>query len=804
MNIAGIFMLVSTIVTVLIVLVMMLIGFFKGWKKCLLGLCRTVAAALLAFLLVFIFCRALPSSSLYDTVLEPLIGEVQYLSESDALQTMGGSIVYTILVPFIFSQLFLMLDLLLLIPAYFVGKALGIYRKKQKKQKTDEAARDADHAEDDAGYVYDDKPADKPEEKTVDDKPGYTGKDLVGRFGGAGIRLVTSMIVIVIMLLPISGLFYTVTDGIVKVAQTADEQNIVVDVGESNMKLLDYTVTDAEGQLIPGEIDRMVDDMLGPIRNNFLMRLSYSTPTRAICNAMTATKDSSGQARNEIAQLFDVACDALYFTVEPDRYGEEQKAAVSRIIGYVSDSELHSEVVADLLSTLSSDLKNDSNADNGDLQIILDPLFEILANTTAESIRADLNTLRDIIVTMIDYELPAAVAAALEQGSEAELIKALSNESMLYDLLYSLYHNDDYREMTAPVIDYAFTVIVRQFDPDVARMYVAAVSENYTDESIHAEAKVFSELFTDAAKVMEIAPTLIESGDTMSAIGKADVKTLGRFADNARESQLIGQGVTALIVTVLKSPTFDSMRQVADILVKHIEEDDDLSMENLLGAVQQFVNVMQIYEQSGKTDTAALAATLRDLNKSCDERTAVVLKEIIDDSDILGAAILSNGDIQKDESAVKVLNVVLDKLATGQFTDEQYETEAKAVDYTMKLVQASSSGEIKDLTSKKEDRREMIDTINNSEIASAALIEMVYQDGDPTKPMNEDALKLKESLDNDDIENIRSECKDYYKDQVKLGADTEQLATNIKAISALFDIKITDADLNSWASEAKA
>ncbi len=812
MNIVAIAMLVFTIVMLLIVAVAMLVGFFKGWKKCLLGLCRTVVAAILAFFTVFIICRVIPAGGLYEIV-ESAFGEIEYLSESEALQALGGTFVYTLVMPFVFALIFIILDLILLIPAFFIGKALGIYSKKEKKKKAKKAEK-LDDSND--GYVYQEDGAtaqseqkhDEPEQQraAVDEKTGFDRKLLFERLGGAGIRLVTSLVVIAFVLLPLSGIIYTLTDGVVKIAHTANERNITVNIGNDNLELLEYTLTDGEGNLLPSEVDRMASELLSPIRDNLFLRLSYSTPVRAMCNAMTATTDASGQVRNEIAQIVDVACDALYFLVEPDSYGEDQKEAATRIIGYISESQLHSEVVADLITVFAPDIKSAllQDSENGDINIVIDPLFEILENTTVESVQADFNTLRDIIITMIDYDLPATIAAALEQKSEGDIIEAFADEEFLYELFYSLYHNDDYRHMTGPIIDYAFTVIVRQFDPKTERVNVAVVDENYTDESIHDEARIFSNLFKDAKKIMDIAPALLESNDAMSAIGGADVKTLGHFIDIARESKLIGGGVTTVLITVLESETFDSMRDVSDILVKHIREDDDISMENLLGAVQQFVGVMMLYENTDATDTAELTKALRELNQACDDRTAAILKEIIDDSNILNAALLSSGNDKKNESAGKVLNVLLDKLTTGEFTDEQYETEAKAVDYALKLVQASSSNEIKDICANKEDRREMIETINNSQIASAALIEMAYEDGDPTKPLTDDALSLKENLDAEDIDNVRTECKEYYQEQIKSGESTEQLETNIKAISAIFDGKISDEDLAAWAAEAKA
>ena len=96
----------------------------------------------------------------------------------------------------------------------------------------------------------------------------------------------------------------------------------------------------------------------------------------------------------------------------------------------------------------------------------------------------------------------------------------------------------------------------------------------------------------------------------------------------------------------------------------------------------------------------------------------------------------------------------------------------------------------------------MIETINESKIASAALIEMAYVDGNPENELTEDALSLKESLTEEDVDNIREECKDYYQEQIKSGADVTQTETNLKALAAIFDGNISDADLAQWAAEA--
>ena len=776
-NLISTVMLCLTVIPLVVIFgIAVLSFFFKSWQKSLLILCRTLTSAILAFFAVFIFCRVVPASSLYSFV-EPMLGDVPLISDSQAMQEFSGAIIYTVLMPFAFTTLFVIFDLLMRIPAFFIGRALKITTKKKKKKDVEPQT----------------------EETAQSKKDSYKGIKLLERFGSAGIRLVNSFVVIIIVILPISGIIYTLTDGVIGISDSIRTAEIELNVGDKNMDVLGHVISDSEGNLVADELSNLIDETVAPVRYNFFVSISNSLPVRALCNAMINTTDATGAARNEISQIFDVMSNAVYFAVDVKDYGEAQKTAVSNIIGYISKSELHSGVVADVVVYLSKDLTVE-----GDLAIVCDPLFDILKNTTAESVREDFATLGEILNIMIEYRVPANVAVALESTDAGEILTVLADEDMLYDLMSSIYANDDYRHMIAPIIDFAFTTVMRQFDENTERLYVAEVHDEYTDAELRAEAEIFSSIFSSAVKVMEIAPKLTEASDAFGTIANIDATVLGGFIDDARHSMLIGEGVTEVMVALLRTSAFDSMREVADILIKHIEEDDDLSITNLLSAVQQFVRIVELYEDSSSTDTSEMARVLRDLNQSCDERTAVILKEIIDDSGVLNAAILSNGDQQKDEGAVKVLNVMLDQLTTGEFTDEEYEKEAKAVDFTMQLVQASSGDAIQDICGNKEDRREMIETINESKIASAALIEMAYVDGNPENELTEDALSLKENLTDEDVDNIREECKEYYQEQIKNGVDVTQTETNLKALAAIFDGSISDADLAQWAAEARS
>ena len=249
--------------------------FFKSWQKSLLILCRTLTSAIFAFFTVFIFCRVVPASTLYSFV-EPLLGDLPLISDSSAMQEFSGTVIYTVLMPFAFTTLFVIFDLLMRIPAFFIGRALKITSKKKKKKKVEPQI----------------------EETAQPKKDSYKGLKLLERFGSAGIRLVNSFVVIIIVILPISGIIYTLTDGVIGISDSIRTAEIELNVGDKNMDVLGHVISDSEGNLVADELSNLIDETVAPVRYNFFVSISNSLPVRALCNAMINTTDATGAARN--------------------------------------------------------------------------------------------------------------------------------------------------------------------------------------------------------------------------------------------------------------------------------------------------------------------------------------------------------------------------------------------------------------------------------------------------------------------------------------------------------------------------
>lgn len=796
----SIIMLVITAIALIGVLVGALVGAFKGWKHCLVGLCRTVAAALLAFLTVFIFSSCVPAGSLLGGVIDAIANEINPGFHSDAANQIVGSVVYMVVMPFIFSMLLVVFDLILLIPAHFIGRAVGAYKKKG-----------AD-------------PVAEPEQTSAEALKKAKRNKIFSKLGGVGINAVTAIIMIMLLLLPVSGLVYTFTDGISQITDTAESNDVHIPTAKPNVTIDSYTITDGEGMLIPENLHKLIDQYVGPIRDNIVMSLSHTAPMKLIYNSLGGSPNG-----NEITLLFDFIDNALYLTVDLEDYGDDQKIAVENVIGYVSKYDSHSQIVADILTTFAKEeLKADHANNGGKSEIVTRPLLEFFANESdrpfgKENVKTTLETIKNVLEIMIDYDLPYALAVSIEEDNFNTLFHSFANEKFMENFMLEIYHNDDLREeMITPWIDFVFNVLVSQFEEGAARIHIASKTD-FNDEQIRSEAKLFAKIIDEMLVVINDISEISEDETPTDAIAKIDMATLGRCIDDLEKSIFVGEEVDLLIVTILKTSSFDQLRGIADILVKHIEVGDDLDMESLLSSVKEFVALLAVYENGESSDFAALAETLKSLNASLKGTTKDVMLEIINDSSVLQMGMTggsSSGDapVVENTTSQKLLNTVINQIADAELTNEEYEQEAKALDYTLQLVGAvtnsssSTSEAVKEIYGDEAQMKEMIQTMTSSTITSSAIEVLAYEtneegeritDEEGNFVMTDMAAELAENIDDEDREKLLGEIESVYKEELSSADDeTKQtLQNNLETFATIFGMDLSqkfdqwDADL---------
>lgn len=836
----------STVAVGVFVALGMLLGIFKGWKNGVLTLCRLVASLLIAFLITKIIFVIFSPEAVRDLLLssmKELLAGMGF-DKADGLATLSGVLAVSGAVPFVFTLLFVLTDLVLILPVYFIGRAFGIgvkpekleerRKKKEAKRAAKEAAKNgtvaAEPASPEQAPTVEDAEKQAPtvkdtekqaSEVKADDGTGAlagpekkekkSGMPVWSRLVGGAIRAGVVAFTVLVIVLPVAGLMYCVTDGMNDVVDTAEKVDADIPTGQNSLSVFGYDLTDEYGILNYAGVKDMTSDIVEPVRSNIIFRAAYSAPFRAFYRSLsTARIDGYDYSLgDEVGRLFSLLKNAVYLLDDLGDFGDEQAAAIDGITAYVSSSELHARIGAELLSQFAQNaLKNHyDRIVNGQYSTITEPLFRTFASVTPESVVKDVNTIGEIGKIMIRYGVPYEAAVSIRTSSYKNFRTLVGNDELIYELLLEIFRNEDYRGLVSPGFSYAFERLLISFNvyDDIT---AAAEVREMSDEELRVEAGHLAKLFGNGMDVLASFGSVGKGGNSMDVIRKTDVEALGRFLDAAEESVLVGTGVRRAVIAVLRSPLFNDMRGVADIIVKHLEAGEKLEMENLLVAVKRVTELLSIYQSGdGNTDMAEITVTLNALITSLDGKTGEIIKEIVNDSSVLNSSMLMGPTGTDNKYTQKLISAMLDVMANEDFTDEELKKEAKALDYALKLVKAStdkseaeggmSPDQIKGIYNDNPDGiKDMVESMAGSKLTTAAIKSVAY---DENNNLTQDALRLTEKIDKADIETVKEKCREYYIENVPEmnEKDKAALAENIKALAAIFGEDITP-DIAEW------
>ena len=789
--------LIATIVIALAVIGTSFFGLRRGWKRMLVTVGRTLCAIPLAYLTAKLLEMLLPMESIFDALVQPLLNGDDFWSDlfsaSPTLHSFLSYLPAALVTPTLFVLLFGIFDLLLLIPAHFVNKAI---------------------------------------EKKFPAPTEGKGK-VINMWTGVGVKLANSVIVMMIVLLPLSGLVATLGNGIYEVRHAFEESNAEFEIKNNRGEIV-YDLNANELDSLVGEfVDPIAKNPIFVMSANPLFRLMYTNLTEVNLHGDNAFLDK------ELQDIFTLAADCACFFTDPDGYGDSQKLALDHMIAYVADSKYKTMIASEMLSEMANSWKRGDafmgmeKPGDEHAMIIINPMIDILSESTPEAVKDDLTTFSDILCIMIDYDMQVSIIEALDtkNSDTTSLIKDIANSEMLGDILEEIYENEDYHDMIQPVIKVFFRTVLDSF-VDEASIHISDAPPELNAQQIREEGIYIAAMLLDVMDFVDSMPENQNEYTSLELVTELNVKALGKFYDDSQHSLLLGEGIKETFVAILSSDMLSGIEAIGAILTDHIENDDDLNMEKMLTATQELANIFKTYENgAGTTDMKALTKSLSSLINSVDEPTAQIINEMID-SGAFGSTVVNS---ESNDKVTHMIGTVINSMSKMEnLTDEELEKEAKAIDYIMKIANASapkkdtseggesenpgeggeSGGDtINDLKNifagEGDNADEMVDVILSSKIASEAITEIAY---DEEGNLNKDALEISESVNAEEKEAIIDSVEKYYKEaaaeknngemtEEEIQEELETLKTNINAIAAIFGEDLTE-ELLKWDLEA--
>ena len=811
--------LIATIVIALAVIGTSFFGLLRGWKRMVVTVGRTLCAIPLAYFSAKLLEMLLPMESIFDALVQPLLrGDdfwVDLFSASPTLHSFLSYLPAALVTPTLFVLLFCIFDLLLLIPSHFVNKAL------EKKFPTPTEGK---------------------------------GK-IINMWTGVGVKFANSIIVMMVVLLPLSGIITTVGNGIYEVRHAFEETNATFEIKKNGEVVYDLSAEELDS-FIGEYVDPIAKNPIFAMSANPLFRLMYTNLTEVNLHGDNAFLDK------ELQDVFTLAADCACFFTDPDGYGEAQKQALDHMIGYVADSKYKTMIASEMLSEMANSWKRGDEfmgiEKPGDkhAMIIIDPMIEILSESTPEAVHDDLTTFSDILCIMIDYDLHVSIIESLETENldTKPLIKEIANSEMLGDILEEIYENEDYHDMIQPVIKMFFRTVLDSF-VDEASIHISDAPPALNAQQIREEGIYIAAMLLDVMEFVDSMPENQNEYTSLELITKLNVPALGKFYDDSQHSLLLGEGIKETFVAILSSDMLKGIEDIGTILKNHIENDKDLNMQKMLTATQELANIFKSYENgAGTTDMVALTKSLNSLINSVDAPTAEIINEMID-SGAFGSTVVSN---ENDNKVTEMIGSAINSMSKLEnLTEEELEKEAKALDYLMKIANAASPKkenpdkpetpvdpetppvtpetppvdpetppvtpetppvepenpndnplqDFKDIfVGEGDNSDEMVDVILSSKIASDVINDIAY---DEEGNLNEDALEIAGSIKEEEKDSIIASVEKYYKDAANeknedstkteqdIKEELETLKNNINAIAAIFGKNLTE-DFTQW------
>lgn len=194
--------------------------------------------------------------------------------------------------------------------------------------------------------------------------------------------------------------------------------------------LADQTVVaykDVVGEEVPENIAELHATYIEPVKNHPFVGLA-STMSTPIFNAVVSFDmgDDIFNPTKEIPVLLAGYENVKTLIDTPlGDYGEKEKAAINNTTELFGESVLLPNVGAELLAAMTAKWQAGESfmgiepfSVDGEFSVLVDSLYEVLSTTTADTLRADLVTIGDFLILMVDYDV-----TSLFEGGDDVLAK---------------------------------------------------------------------------------------------------------------------------------------------------------------------------------------------------------------------------------------------------------------------------------------------------------------------------------------------------------------------------------------------
>lgn len=729
-----------TLTVLFFVILGALFGLAKGFKKSVLRLITVAVSAIVTYFISGPITRLFITKKNIHSLAGLLNFEENYndlIAVSPAAEELICALVAAIVTTIVFILLFFIIKGLTLIPYAILSKKMKIFKNEDGE----------------------------PEKESFP-------KKLLGLPIGAVQGFLSMMVILVVL----AG-FFNIADNVIDTAIQDDSGYISVSTKsdlekidlifdkikkDPIMNMLCYNDEDVYGNAVQTASISNTHLNTSPItfgKNNFVFE--GLTKVRFRGEKLSLTKES-------------VVITETFLNVMPVMMSFEDSSSVSitesldGVVDVFSQSGILTEVGAELISGACKKWSAGEEfigiafeGIDDDIDPIILALFGTMKDSTAETLKEDLNSFVEVLSVFDKYKL-------LDSFNADSLMKNLSGD-FIGELLTTLSANERFNVVIPEVTNLSIRMIAKTLNiADVSELLLEPGHYELSEEDIKNLSAGFDHIF----KFIDSLETLDGGGISFDTLDAVDISSMGQALDAFKKTDLLGDTIDPIAGAVVSGVTGSSSSNITEVL-----ENEEVSYESLMETVQSTANVINNMQKED--------ATVEEKQQAIVELFENITPE---NADVIVAAVDENFVIQMGaapeyaESFAEVLSVSLTEMAGLDATE--HEAEAEKVKYLFDIVSNSDKNTYGE-DGIFESAEDIISVAMDSKVAGAVLMELAY---DENGKEVYDALGIAGSISNEDRSYIATEIQNYCneKKETVSAEEAERIGQMAEAIYVLF------------------
>lgn len=534
----------------------------------------------------------------------------------------------------------------------------------------------------------------------------------------------------------------------------------------------------------------MVNEITMAADENFMSKAINTLGAKPAYDSLTTYKVGTEKATlSKELNFVAVTGKAVYSMRDYESVAKEDAVKSMKEVGDAFEqSTLIPVVAADLISAAEDDWSHGkdfhgiSKPSLDGLEDISEPLFDALADSDAQTLRADVHTIVNVLASVIEHD-------AVDKFKSGEPITVFEDTDLSYEIVYELFANERLAPMVGELAEVGFNMLGDQFGADFKGLDIDSSNIKDKDAEAHELADVLGHMAELVGKVQK---------DGFDAFTLA--KDFGPLLDEIDHTSLIGHKNTAIVLKGIFT-SHDLYSQIGLSKEEAIDIADSINEKSvakgytpLIVAVLDTIDIIKMSTDKNISN-AEMVAKVEVLLADLTIESAELLQEMTSES----VMISKGAPAQSAKPISDMFSSAFSGLAEAKesgMSEEQYNKEAKAMTDMMNVAMnfentGSNSSMFGQSSATGVEADEFVNNVFESSVISSTIVDTAY--GENNEVTNDPLNFGRELGENDRNAAVNALNNQWSSATEEQRADTEYQKTYV-AIGALMNMNITVTD----------